>query len=65
MSDDLVKIAAKPWVRKWHVSVLYWTVYFPVVMLGRAKEGFQLAVEETRSEIDMFDFKPAELKGEK
>jgi hypothetical protein len=34
-------------------------------MFDRTKEGFQLAVEDTRREIDMFDFKSAELKGEK
>ena len=65
MSDFLVKIDPKPWVRKWHVCVLYWAVFFPAVMFDRTKEGFQLAVEDTRREIDMFDFKAAELKGEK
>ena len=46
----------KPWVKKWHVAVLYWALFFPHVFFGHIKSAFKWAAADTKEEISRFDF---------
>ena len=50
------RIKPKPWVRKWHIFVLAWVLFFPSALFDHIKLAFKWAVDETKEEISQFDF---------